>query len=98
MADGNQTHDGACAAQVDQFPFGTEIQLFSADDPNNPEFSCTIEDTGSNVCTGDIDVSRPGELDFALNFGRQDMQLQVVGFDQSVADQAAANNPSSSGC
>ena len=28
MADGQQTHVGACAALVTQFPFGTQIQLF----------------------------------------------------------------------
>ena len=32
MADGQQTHIGACAALVTQFPFGTKIQLF---DPQN---------------------------------------------------------------
>ena len=94
MADGQQTHEGACAALITQFPFGTEIRLSNA----NNQFSCTVEDTGSSVCQNHIDVALPGQVDRAIQLGVQNMALQVVGFDQHVAQEAAANHPRSSGC
>lgn len=94
MADGWQTHVGACAARVTQFAFGTEIRLSNT----NNQFSCTIEDTGTNVCQDHIDVALPGQVDRAVQLGVQNMKLEVVGFDHHVAQEAAANHPASSGC
>src|SRR5215469_4671178 len=63
MADGQQTHVGACAALVTQFAFGTEIQLFNPQNLTSPQFSCTVEDTGANICQNNIDVALPGQVD-----------------------------------
>jgi len=98
MADGRQTHVGACAALVTQFPFGTKIQLFDSQNRNQPQFSCTIEDTGVHVCQNNIDVALPGQTPKAIQLGLQHMLLKKVGFDQGVADAAAANHPPSPGC
>src|SRR4051794_3527143 len=98
MADGRQTHVGACAASVLQFPFGTKLQLFNANDPNQPQISCTVEDTGTHVCQNTIAVAMPGQTQRAIQFGRQQMLLKVVGQDQQVASFATANHPASLGC
>ena len=98
MADGQQTHVGACAALVTQYAFGTKIQLFDPRDLQKSQFSCTIEDTGRNICQSDIDVALPGQVDRAIQLGVEQLQLKVVGFDQRVADEAAANHPVSAGC
>src|SRR5262249_42087219 len=97
-ADGQQTHIGACAALVTQFPFGTEIQLFDPHNLTSPQFSCTVEDTGANICQNNIDVALPGQVDRAIQLGVQHLLLKVVGFDQNVADEAAANHATSVGC
>jgi 3D (Asp-Asp-Asp) domain-containing protein len=98
MADGQQTHVGACAALVTQFPFGTKIQLFDPQNLKRPQFSCTIEDTGVHVCQNNIDVALPGQVDRAIQLGTKQMRLKIVGFDQGVAQEAAANHSVSSGC
>jgi 3D (Asp-Asp-Asp) domain-containing protein len=98
MADGQQTHVGACAALVTQFSFGTKIQLFDPQNLKRPQFSCTIEDTGAHICQNDIDVALPGQADRAIQLGRKQMMLKVVGFDQHVAELAAANHSVSPGC
>src|SRR5262249_47050230 len=98
MADGQQTRIGACAALVTQFPFGTEIQLFDPQNLTSPQFSCTVEDTGTNVCQNDIDVALPGQVGRAIQLGVQHLLLKVVGFDQNVAREAAANHAASVGC
>jgi 3D (Asp-Asp-Asp) domain-containing protein len=98
MADGRQTHIGACAAFVPQFAFGTKIQLFDPGNLKHPQFSCTIEDTGVHICQNDIDVALPGQADRAIQLGHKQMRLKVVGFDQDVAQAAAANHSASLGC
>ncbi len=98
MADGRQTHVGACAALVTQFAFGTKIQLFDPQNLKRPQFSCAIEDTGVHICQNDIDVALPGQADRAIQLGLKQMRLKVVGFDQNVAKEAAANHPVSPGC
>lgn len=98
MADGQQTHIGACAAFVSQFAFGTEIQLFDPSDLQNPQFSCTVEDSGVHICQNNVDVALPGEVNRAIQLGVRQMQLKVVGFDRNVAQEAAANHPVSQGC
>jgi 3D (Asp-Asp-Asp) domain-containing protein len=98
MADGQQTHIGACAALVTQFPFGTKIQLFDPQNLNSPRFSCTVEDTGAHICQNNIDVALPGQADRAIQLGVEHLRLKVVGFDRKVAQVAAANHSVSSGC
>jgi 3D (Asp-Asp-Asp) domain-containing protein len=98
MADGQQTHVGACAALVTQFRFGTKIQLFDPGNLKQPQFSCTIEDTGVHICHNNIDVALPGQADRAIQLGVKQMKLKVVGFDQKMAQEAAANHPVSPGC
>jgi hypothetical protein len=98
MADGQQTHLGACAALETQFAFGTKIQLFSPQNLKQPQFSCTIEDTGVHICQNNIDVALPGQAQRAIQLGLQHMQLKVVGLDQQVAQEAKANHPVSLGC
>lgn len=98
MADGQQTHIGACAAFVPQFAFGTELELFNPSDLQNPQFSCTVEDTGGHICQNNIDVALPGQVNRAIQLGAERMQLKVVGFDQNVAQEAAANHAVSQGC
>ena len=98
MADGQETHLGACAALISQFPFGTEISLFGPSDLNNAKYNCTIEDTGVHICQNDIDVALPGQSAEAIQSGLQHLLLQVVGFNQTVANEAAANHPTSLGC
>jgi 3D (Asp-Asp-Asp) domain-containing protein len=98
MADGQQTHLGACAALVTQFAFGTKIQLFSPQNLNQPQFSCTIEDTGVHICQNNIDVALPGQTQRAIQLGLQHMQIKVVGLDQQVATVAKANHAVSLGC
>jgi 3D (Asp-Asp-Asp) domain-containing protein len=98
MADGNETHLGACAAWIDQFPFGTMLKLYDPSNLKSAAYSCTVEDTGTHICKNNIDVSLPGQAQLAIQLGIKSMQLQVVGFDQVVAQQAANNHPSSHGC
>ena len=98
MADGQPAHLGACEALVTQFPFGTRIHLF---DPNNlqkAKYACTIEDTGKQICQNDIALALPGQMPEAIQLGTQHLLLQVVGFDQQVAEEAVANHPTSPGC
>ena len=51
-----------------------------------------------NGTKNNIDVSLPGQAQLAIQLGIKSMQLQVVGLDQVVAQQAANNHPSSHGC
>jgi Carbohydrate binding domain len=98
MADGQPTHLGACAALTTQYAFGTMIQLYDPQNLNTIQYSCTIEDTGVHICQDNIDVSLPGQTDLAIQLGVKHWLLKVVGFDQNVANEAAANHPSSPGC
>lgn len=98
MADGHQAHFGACAALTSQFPFGTEVQLFNANNPNQAQIQCVVEDTGSHVCQNTIDVAMPGHTNSAIQFGRQQMLLKVIGRDAQIASDAVANHVTGSGC
>ena len=98
MADGQETHLGACAVWVKQFPLGTMIKLYDPSDLTQAVYSCTAEDTGTHICNNDIDVAMPGQVTQAIQLGVKSMQLQVVGFDKVVAQEAVANHPSSQGC
>lgn len=98
MADGQETHLGACAVWVKQFPLGTMIKLYDPSNLNQAVYSCTAEDTGTHICNNNIDVAMPGQVSEAIQLGVKSMQLQVVGFDNVVAQEAVANHPSSQGC
>jgi 3D (Asp-Asp-Asp) domain-containing protein len=98
MADGVQTHIGACAVFRNQFPLGTELALYDPANLSQPAYTCTAEDTGTAICQNDIDVALPGQVEEAIQLGRKPMLAQVVGFDQTVAQEAAANHPASMGC
>jgi 3D (Asp-Asp-Asp) domain-containing protein len=98
MADGQETHLGACAVWIKQYPFGTMFKLYDASNLNQAVYSCTAEDTGTHICANDIDVSLPGQDTLAIQLGVKSMQLQVVGFDTVVAQEALDNHPSSQGC
>ncbi len=98
MADGNETHLGACAVWVTQFPFGTTFNLYYPDNLNQVAYSCTAEDTGTHICENDVDVALPGQDQVAVQLGVQSMLLQVTGLDQTVAQEAAANHATSQGC
>lgn len=98
MADGQQTHLGACAVYIPQFPLGTKISLYYSGDLSQPAYTCTAEDTGTHICWNDIDVALPGEVAEAIQLGDQQMLLQVTGFDSQIAQEAAANHYSSVGC
>jgi 3D (Asp-Asp-Asp) domain-containing protein len=98
MADGQQTHIGACAVYAPQFPLGTRIALYYPDQLSLPAYTCTAEDTGTHICQNDIDVALPGQVAEAVQLGVQQMQLQVVGFDSVIAQEAANNHYSSQGC
>jgi 3D (Asp-Asp-Asp) domain-containing protein len=97
MADGHSTHPGACAAYIAQFPFGTMLKLYHPNDLNQPAYTCTIEDSGTHICQGNIDVWI-ASVPEALQLGVEDMQAQVVGFDKTIAQDAANNHPASLGC
>ncbi|HEY4384636.1 MAG TPA: carbohydrate-binding protein [Ktedonobacteraceae bacterium] len=98
MADGQQTHIGACAVYIPQFPLGTMINLYSPDNLSQPAYTCTAEDTGTHICQNNIDVALPGQVSEAIQLGVKPMQLQVVGFDSLIAQEAASNHYSSVGC
>ena|SRR5436305_1879844 len=98
MADGQLARLGACAAFLNQYPFGTRVQLFDSQNLNQPQFSCTIEDTGGHVCQNNVDVALPGQTPRAIQLGLKHMLLQVVGLDQTVAQKAALNHFLSPGC
>jgi 3D (Asp-Asp-Asp) domain-containing protein len=98
MADGQQTHLGACAVWTGQYPLGTMIQLYDPSNLTQPAYICTAEDTGTHICQNDIDVAMPGQTALAIQLGVESMELQVVGFDQVVAQEAVANHPASQGC
>jgi 3D (Asp-Asp-Asp) domain-containing protein len=98
MADGVETHIGACAVFRNQFPLGTELALYDPANLGQPVYTCTAEDTGTAICQNDIDVALPGQVEEAIQLGRKPMLAQVVGFDQTVAQEAAANHPASMGC
>ncbi|HEY4032902.1 MAG TPA: hypothetical protein VGL94_02945 [Ktedonobacteraceae bacterium] len=97
MADGHPTHVGACAAYLPQFPFGTMLKLYHPNDLNQPAYTCTVEDSGTHICQDDIDVWI-ASVPEALQLGVEDMQAQVVGFDKTIAQDAANNHPTSPGC
>lgn len=97
MADGHPTHVGACAAYIPQFPFGTMLKLYHPNDLNQPAYTCTVEDSGTHICQDDIDVWI-ASVPEALQLGVEDMQAQVVGVDQAIAQDAANNHPASPGC
>ncbi len=98
MADGNQTYQGACSVWTPQFPFGTTFNLYYPNDLSQVVFSCTAEDTGVHICQNDVDVALPGQVQEAIQFGVQTMELQTTGFNQTVANEAAANHATSQGC
>lgn len=98
MADGQETHLGACAVWSKQFPLGTMIKLYDPSNLKQAVYSCTAEDTGTHICNNDVDVAMPGQVAQAIQLGVKSMQLQVVGFDNVVAQEALANHPSSQGC
>jgi 3D (Asp-Asp-Asp) domain-containing protein len=98
MADGQETHVGACAVFRNQFPLGTELALYDPSNLSQPVYTCTAEDTGTAICQNDIDVAMPGQVQEALQLGNKQMLAEVVGFDQTVAQEAAANHPASMGC
>lgn len=97
MADGHPTHFGACAAYIPQFPFGTMLKLYHPNDLNQPAYTCTVEDSGTHICQGNIDVWI-ASVPEALQLGVEDMQAQVVGFNKAIAQDAANNHPASPGC
>ena len=98
MADGHQTHVGACAAYLPQFSFGTMLKLYHPNNLNQPAYTCTVEDSGTHICQNNIDVWI-ASVPEALQLGVQDMQVQVVGFDKAIAQDAVNNHPTSkTGC
>src|SRR5258708_7223486 len=98
MADGHPSHVGACAAYLPQFPFGTMLKLYHPNDLKQPAYTCTVEDSGTHICHNNIDVWI-ASVPEALQLGVQDMQAQVVGVDQAIAQDAANNHPiSKTGC
>ena len=98
MADGQQTHRGACAVWAKQFPLGTMIKLYDPSDLSQAVYTCTAEDTGTHICQNNIDVALPGQDALAIQLGVKSMKLQVVGFDNVVAQEAIDNHPASQGC
>jgi len=98
MADGQQTHVGACAVYIPQFPLGTEIALYDPNNLSTPVYTCTAEDTGTAICQNDIDVAMPGQVNEAISKGAEQLMLKITGFDSTVAAEAAANHPASQGC
>lgn len=76
MADGKQTHAGACAVSAAQFPLGTILYLYNADGSFNRQ--CLAEDTGSDIQYGQIDVAMPGDVNGATNWGTRHMWARVV--------------------
>jgi 3D (Asp-Asp-Asp) domain-containing protein len=98
MADGQQTHIGACAVYIPQYPLGTEMSLYNPDNFSQPAYTCTAEDTGTHICQNNIDVALPGQVSEAIQLGVQEMELKVTGFNSQVAQDAAANHYSSVGC
>jgi hypothetical protein len=74
------------------------IQLYDPSNLTQPAYICTAEDTGTHICQNDIDVAMPGQTALAIQLGVESMELQVVGFDQVVAQEAVANHPASQGC
>jgi hypothetical protein len=109
MADGQNTHPGACAGWATQYPFGTTLGLYkTADASGQPVYQCTIEDVfggfiGTSTdekmgfCQNHIDVW-DGDVNADIQRGVQPMFLKVTGMDQDIAAKAKANDPSSPGC
>jgi len=97
MADGHPTHVGACASYLPQFPFGTMLKLYHPNYLNQPAYTCTVEDSGTHICQDNIDVWI-ASVPEALQLGVEDMQAQVVGLDQTIAQDAKNNHPASPGC
>ena len=98
MADGQQSHQGACAVFRSEFELGTTFDLYSSATSSSPVYHCTAEDTGSEVCTDHVDVFLPLSTEELLQMGTTTMYLQLTGVDQTVVQEAAANHPSSMGC
>jgi len=76
MADGKQTHAGACAVSTAQFPLGSILYLYNADGSFNRQ--CLAEDTGGDIQYGQIDVAMPGDATGATNWGTRYMWARVV--------------------
>lgn len=76
MANGKQTHIGACAVSIAQFPLGTILKLYNADKTFNRQ--CVAEDTGGGIGYGQIDVAMPGDEKGAARWGVRRMWVEVV--------------------
>jgi len=76
MADGKQTHVGACAVSTAQFPLGTILYLYNADGSFNRQ--CLAEDTGNDVHVGQIDIAMPGDAAGATRWGIRHLWARVA--------------------
>ena len=76
MADGKQTHVGACAVSAAQFPLGTILKLYNED--GSFDRQCVAEDTGHGISNGEIDVAMPGDEAGAARWGVRHMLVEVV--------------------
>ena len=76
MADGKQTHAGACAVSTAQFPLGTILYLYNADGSFSRQ--CIAEDTGNFIHVGQIDVAMPGDAAGAVRWGIRHLWARVA--------------------
>lgn len=76
MADGKQTHVGACAVSTAQFPLGTILYLYNPDGSFNRQ--CIAEDTGGSVQVGQIDIAMPGDTAGAVRWGVRHLLARIV--------------------
>ncbi|GCF11135.1 hypothetical protein [Dictyobacter arantiisoli] len=98
MADGQQTHRGACAVYSAQFKLGTTFDLYASATATTPAYHCTAEDTGTEVCSNHVDVFLPLSTSTLMQMGAPSMYLQLTGVNQTVVQEAADNHPNSMGC
>ncbi len=76
MADGNWTHEGACAVSLSQFPLGTIIALYRAD--GSFDRQCTAEDTDSDIDFGSLSLAMPGDAAAALQWGERNLLARTL--------------------
>lgn len=76
MADGDWTHIGACGVSAAQFPAGTMLVLYNAD--NMPAYQCTAEDTNADTDDGHISLIMPGDAAAAIRWGVRYLAAHVL--------------------
>lgn len=78
MYDGVWPYDGACAVDPSQFPFHTEMDLYTSDGTFLQH--CVAEDIGTNIHCGDLDLAKPGDnnIPAAINWGVRLIQVKVT--------------------